>query len=518
MSFETSSSSSESQTPSPGRPVRGSWAALGGILVFAATVVFAALAWIHPFLSTSYIAIVSLSILFLIGTSIVFLHPNRDPLHPLRLAALITLLIYCVAPLITRDIDWYFVHDERILFEQASAFALVAFICLCVGYAIGPSARGRTRVPARRNDLSQSRIALYGLILFGIGFVGYLAAVLLAGGLDRIFSGGEARVQFFKGIGWLYWAAFLMMPGGALYFSAMTAGRVRAKWIAAWPLLTTFAALILLQGRFRAVRGLICLLILWHYRIRPFRMAELATLGAGGFGFFVFVGYARHPDIRPYLLSDPLRVIWEVANNFLEFSQSIIGDTINRLPQIMLALDSFPDRVAYQWGKTFSLGLNPIFRFVGQGGLQTENTGTIFFQLARPEYPTWLETGYHTSLAGELLANFPWYLTPFGFILFGVILRTLYSGLIRRGDSLLYGCLYALVLFPILSMMIVGVGLVLFEIVVVVSPLLLAIPLLRRSTGTPQAQSPAFESAARDEERATGPDALSHVQSRTEDS
>jgi hypothetical protein len=220
-------------------------------------------------------------------------------------------------------------------------------------------------------------------------------------------------------------------------------------------------------------------MILWHYRVRRFRAHELAILLAGGFGFFVFVGYARHPDIRPYLLKDPLGVIMEVATNFLQYSQAIIGDTISRIPQVMLGIDAFPDRFAHQWGQTVLVAFNPILRIFGLADLQTENAGTIFFQLAHPEFPSWLETGYHTSLAGELLANFPWFIALFFFLLYGILLRSLYAGLIRREHSIAYGALYAILIFPVLSTLIVGVGLILFELAVVVSPVI-AVRLLER--------------------------------------
>ncbi len=479
MSFDASIPEPESPPRAPTSQRQNPWAAFAVLPVLGSTVVYATLASLHPLLSMSALAVICLSFLFLVALAVVLIHPNRDPLDPLRLAALIFLSIYCVAPLFTEKFSWFYVREERVLYEQASIFVLVAFVFLCVGYALGPSLPAAPP-PAEPDPRRQPRVAFYGLILFGVGLLAYLAAVISAGGPGRLFGGEESRVQFFKGIGWLYWAAFFMLPGGVLYFAAATAARIRVAWIHSWPLLITFLALILLQGRFRALRALICLLVLWHYRVRRFRAVELAALSAGGFGFFIFVGYARHPDIRPYLLSNPLGVIVEVATNFLHYSQSILGDTISRLPQAMLALDAFPDRVPYQWGTTLFTSLNPVLRLIGLGDLQTDNAGTTFFHLAHPEFPSWLETGYHTSLAGELLANFPWFLALPAFTLFGLMLRLLYVGLVRRGEgALVYNCLYALLLFPVLSMMIVGVGLIIFEIVVVVAPLILARPLVR---------------------------------------
>ena len=464
------------------------------------TAVYAMLVSLHPLLSESVLTIFCLSLLFLFASAVIVAHPNSDPLDPLRLSALIFLAIYCVSPLFTQKFNWYFQHDKTALLEQSSAYVLFAFLLLCLGYALGPSIkRGRGD---ESNEARQVPLATLGLILFGVGFVAYSAAIISAGGTARLFGSGESRVHFFKGIGWLYWAAFFMIPGGALYFAASVAPRSRYPWLYSWPLISAFIALILIQGRFRALRSLVCLLILWHYQVRRFRAIELALFGSVGFMFFIFVGYARHPRIKPYLLSDPIGIIREVASNFLEYSQGILGDTISRIPQVMLGLDAFPDRIPHAWGGTFLLALNPVLRLVGLSEYQGDNLGTTFFQLAHPEFPTWLETGYHTSLAGEFLANFPWFVTPPAFILFGLLLRVLYVRLIRQGNTLISVCAYAIMLFPILSMLITGVSLVLFEIAVVVVPVLLVRPLWKSS----RAPSRTFDEGAHFPERDGGGD------------
>ena len=206
---------------------------------------------------------------------------------------------------------------------------------------------------------------------------------------------------------------------------------------------------------------------------------------------------------QPVLSDADLRdIMREVASNFLEYSQGILGDTISRIPQVMLGLDAFPDRIPYAWGGTFLLAFNPVLRLVGLSEYQGDNLGTTFFQLARPELPSWLETGYHTSLAGEFLANFPWFVTPLAFILFGLLLRVLYVRLIRQGNTLISVCAYAIMLFPILSMLITEVSLVLFELAVVVVPVLLARPLWRSS----RAPSRTFDEGANSPEREGGGD------------
>ena len=460
---------------------------LAPLAVVLPTLVYALLASQHPLLSTSMVVVLCLTLLFMLSLGVLVGHPNRDPLDPLRLASLIFLGIYCIAPMFANRFDWFYIGDERVLLERSTYYVLGGFVFLCAGYALGPS----LRPPQAGSDVEpfrQPAVQYFGLALFGIGLLAYIVGIVSAGGLDRLFASEESRVQFFKGIGWLYWASFFMVPGGVLYFAAATTTRPRIAWLFTWPLLTSFVALILLQGRFRALRALICMMVLWHYRVRSFRARELSVLAVGGFAFFIFVGYARHPDIRPYLLTDPIGVVAEVAGNFFEYSQGIVGDAISRIPQVMLGFDAFPARVAHKWGETILVAFNPILRIVGLSDLQTENTGTIFFHLARPEFPPWLETGYHTSLAGELLANFPWYLALPFFAFYGFLLRSLYAALRGREYSLSMGSLYAIVIFPVLSMLIVGIGLVLFEIAVVTAPLLL-VKILQRRTPSIHASS-----------------------------
>lgn len=73
----------------------------------------------------------------------------------------------------------------------------------------------------------------------------------------------------------------------------------------------------------QSVVTIFCLLILWHYQVRRFHAIDLGLFGSLGFMFFIFVGYARHPRIKPYLLSDPIGIMRDVTSNTLRVSLEI---------------------------------------------------------------------------------------------------------------------------------------------------------------------------------------------------
>jgi hypothetical protein len=240
-----------------------------------------------------------------------------------------------------------------------------------------------------------------------------------------------------------------------------------------------------LQGRSRVIQALVIVAVVFHYRIRriPVRLAVAAIPVV--FALFIFVGHARDPSIRPLLLTQPVMVVRDAIDNAPELISVVVGQTLNRLPQIMIVLENFPERYPHRWGSTFLLALNPLFRQTGLEHLQVENLGTRIQKLAQPWRPDWIETGFHPSLLGELLVNFPWYLTVLPLIGYGGLLSFLYRRLIRGSRSPVHLALYSVLIFRVIYAVIVGAGQLLFETLVIAVPILLALVMQPRPAATP---------------------------------
>jgi hypothetical protein len=441
--------------------------------------IYAFLAWQHPILGRSPVAVLFLTLVLVVCLLLVFARQDADALHPLRLIGAVFLLTYCVSPLLRTEIDWFFRTDRAVLLDQAASFVFFALIFLVLGYSLPLFPRAPASRPPTSTSGSQPIVRYYALALFGLGLLAYGLLVVQAGGLEGMIASDTNRVDFAKGVGYLLFASYFMFSGGALYFaSSATAGTGRA-WLRAWPIALAFVLFLLLQNRSRSVQCLVIFLVIWHYQVGRLRLARLVPFGAALAAFLIFIGYARHPRIRPFLLTDPMYVVRDAWRNFGELGEEFFGSSLNRLQQVMLALDNWPERASYEWGASLLAAFNPIVRLVGLDALQYKSLGNEFFQLAHPEIVADVQTGFHPSLLGELLANFPWYLALFAAAGFGLFLRFLYSTLVVNRRSFVALAAYAAIIFRVVDMVIVGVGQLIFQILVVLLPILLVLPLAR---------------------------------------
>jgi hypothetical protein len=420
----------------------------------------------------SGVAVAALAGLFFVSLGFLAAAPNRDRLDPFRIVSGIFLLVYCLAPLCAEQLEWNFEGNPATLLASASLYVLAAFLILAAGYHLPLFRPFPEQLPRTREDTNLPLIRLYGLALFVVGLLSYILLVARAGGPMVLIGGVESRVEFAKGMGYLLHGSLFLLSGGAIYWAAHASRRTRFPWLAAWPLLLTAALFVLLQNRSRVLWGLIVLLVISHYRIQPARLGRLAAYGLVATVFFVFLGSVRQPTVRPLLLIAPVGVVRGVLADFFPALQTLLGFTLNRIQQVMLALENFPERVPYERGTTFLGVFNPVARLMGLSEAYVPSLGHRFFELARPDLSPWLETGYHPSLVGEMLANFPWYLALLAFLIYGVALRTLYNRLVVAKGDVIATALYAVVLFRVINMVVVGVGQLLFGILVVALPIL----------------------------------------------
>jgi hypothetical protein len=446
---------------------------------------YGVVAWQHPIVGRSLFAVLFLTLVFITSALLIFARHSGDALHPLRLVGAIFLFSYCISPLLRVEIDWFFMSSVESLLARSASFVLFALLFLVLGYSI-PVVRPVTRrLPPDRIQTDQPIIRYYALCLFAVGMLAYFLLVIQAGGIKGMIASDQNRVEFAKGAGRLLFASYFMFSGGALYFASRTAVRRRMPWVYAWPLALAFVLFLLLQNRSRSIHCLVIVLVIWHYQVRPLRIARLVPFGAVMAVFMLFVGYARSPRIRPFLLTDPLYVVRDAWYNIGDLAEEFFGASLNRLQQVMLAFDSWPERASYEWGSSLLSALNPLLRLVGLVGLQFDALGNQFFRLAHPEVVLDVQTGYHPSLLGEALANFPWLVAIFAVSAFGFVLRFLYISLVvnRRGFVMLAA--YSAIIFRVVDMIIVGVGQLIFQIFVVLIPVLLALPLAALGQSAP---------------------------------
>lgn len=440
----------------------------------------------HPLLGSSPLAIACLWCLFTITMAVVFFHPSLDLLDPFRLVSLTCLLVYCVSPLFAESWSWAFREDPSDLLGRASGMVLASYLMIAVGYHMGSRLPEVTYRREARLDPPAPLLVIYSAALFALGVASYLLLVVLAGGFDRMLGGAESRSEFFEGIGVFYRVTMFIYSGGALYFAIRVTRRSRFPSLAGWPLVAASLLFLPLQGRSRVIHAAVIFAVIYHYRIRPIPIRWVAIATPAAFALFLFVGHARSPDIRPLLLTQPLLVVRDAAVNAPELVKGNFGDTLNRVKQVMLVLDNYPEVYPHRWGSTLLLFVNPVLRQVGLEHLQVENIGTRILKIAQPWQPEWVQSGLHPSLIGELLANFPWYLVLPVLMGYGVLLRFFYRRLVLTTRNPVRLALYAALLFRLVDTIIVGVGQVLFETLVIAVPILVAELLLPGSARAPE--------------------------------
>lgn len=454
-------------------------------VVVLLTLAYGVLAALNPIFNQSVISVLCQTTLFGMVLWFILLNPNGDMLDALKVSSVYYAMCFCIAPLFLTAPGWHFAGPIGPLAAKASGYLLAGYVLILIGYFLPvfkPLPRSIEIDPLPGNV---RLVRILSLTLFGIGFVAYVVAFFYAGGVSTIIGGDEARNQWFKGVGFLLWLALFSYTGAIVYFSTQLKPGARAVWVHAWPLVIAFSCWALFQGRMRALNILIMGLLVTHYLIRPLRARHLGLFFAGGFLFSVFVGFTRHTDKRHLLLSDPVGLLSLLASDFFEFSQAMIVGSFSRHRQIMLIFDKVPDWMAYDWGATFFMFLNPPLRLVGLGHLQIPGIGPRLFKLAHPNLGVDLETGYLSSLPGEFLVNFPAMIALFLFVVYGVALRLAYERLVLRRADPCSIALYAVLVLAMSNMIFASLGQNVFEILVLTIPLVL-IGMVGRLGGRPR--------------------------------
>ncbi|MHA7837077.1 MAG: hypothetical protein ACX98W_06425 [bacterium] len=334
-------------------------------------------------------------------------------------------------------------------------------------------------------------------MLFFIGLACYVVLFQMSGGIAVLFGDEGGRNTFFFGLGPILWGAAMMFPGATLFLAASSVGRYRGLLIRAIPTMVCFVGYLMLQGRMRALNALLLGVVVTHYVVRPMKVWRLGLFGIGGMLLAFFMGYARQASVRTYLLTNPLLLVQDILSNLGEFLRVFLLGDLSRLRQIMLILGKVPDQMPYDWGASFFVFINPWVRLVGLEHLQTPGIGPRLFYLANPYAPPGILSGYLPSHVGEMLVNFPWYLAPLLFLLYGVVLRFAYLSLIvRRGDVISIS-VYSVILIWMSNAVLQSIGHIIFEMMVLILPMVAVAVFSRRqrhSMAAPPLSESSFQS------------------------
>lgn len=463
--------------PSARRSVSIVWAAV--VPVFGA--VYATVGLLHPIYGESPLAVAVLALLAMLTFGYAVMAPNGDILDPMRVVSVYFLIIFCLAPLAAREVEWHYTEPYVDLLPGAVLYSAAAYVLFVVGYHLPIFGRLPSAVERHDGPYSRRAAAVLGIVYLGLGLFSWAVLVFLAGGIDGLVYSDRARGEFFYGFGFFFWAALFMFPGSTLYWASRCDGRSRAPWIHALPLVLAFLCFLILQGRMRALNFLILGIFVAHYLIRPIKPFRLGIFALAGMLLALFIGIARAPSTRVEAFLNPLSILSMILENFDSVVLKFLASDLSRLRQISLILDKVPEWMPYDWGRSFILFMNPVFRLFGLSEFSMEGIGPRLFRLARPGLGP-LPTGYLPSFPGEMIVNFPWPIASLFFIPYGVALRWIYHRLIvLRGDFIAIA-VYSIILLQGANIMLQSFGHVVFEMLVVLTPLGIAHVVCRRGT------------------------------------
>jgi hypothetical protein len=416
-----------------------------------------------------------LTLLTVLTLGTVLMRPTTDYFELFRAMSFYYFLAFGVAPVVVPDdLPWVYYTPKSKLVLQAALLSLFAWLSMAVGYHLPFFRRIPRRVDLAQHSIQSSRAAFLGLALFAVGVVGFVVLFISAGGAAVIIEGqgGRARNEFTVGLGWFFWFTLFMLPGGACYFAARAGANPRRAIIHAWPLVVAFLCLLLLQGRHRALGPMIMAFVISNYLVRRTRLSRLILVGVIGLTLSIVVGVVRSPSLRPLFAADPIGVTIMIFEDYPERVRNILTVDMSRIAEIMIVIDNVPERTPYRWGNSLLIPTSPFLRLAGLHRYQPENVGYDLYELARPGEQRLVRTGFLPSIVGEMRANFPWWLCVVPYMLYGVLLRVIYTSLIvRRGDALAVAG-YALLGLAFSNMVIGTFAQNLFEHMVVFLPVL----------------------------------------------
>jgi hypothetical protein len=420
-------------------------------------------------------AVVLLTTLAMLCFSGMALRRTTDRLELFRVFSFYYLMAFCIGPLFEPAFSLYVHEDPKpVLLQRTAGLALFAYLSIALGYHLPIYGPRPKLVASRHDEFSRPMATMLGLALFGTGVLCFMALFVLAGGAAVILRGeGDVhRTEFaFGGLGWFYWAALFMLPGGAIYFAARTAQARLFAWVHGWPLVGAFLLLLLLQGRHRALGPILMMFFISNYLIRRLRLLRLSLYAIVGIALAIVMSAARAPHMRGTFMRDPIGFSSTLLTDFPDRAGEVLAGDIGRVDEVMIIIDHVPDQMPYDYGLSLSIPLNPIRRIFWGPQAEAPLVGERLYMIARPDMRgARKKTGFLPSIVGEMRANFPTLYCFVPYALFGLLLRFVYQRLIVRNADFLSVAAYGILTFHLCNMVIGTFAQNLFEMLVVTMP------------------------------------------------
>jgi hypothetical protein len=462
------------------------------ILLPVLAVAYAYLAASAELIGESGAAVLLLTALAMLCFAGMTLRRTTDRLEVFRIFSFYYLMAFCIGPLFEPLISLY-IHEEPkpALLQRTAALALFAYLSIALGYFLPLYGRQPKEVAPRHDEFSRTIATTLGLGLWGVGVASFLALFVLAGGAAVILHGeGDVhRTEFaFGGLGWFYWAALFMIPGGAVYFAAQ-ASQARNKalaWLHGWPLIAAFLLLLLLQGRHRAMGPVLMMFFISNYVIRRLRLLRLSLYAIVGIALAIVMSAARAPHMRGTFMQDPIGFSSMLLQDFPDRAGEVLAGDIGRVDEVMLVIDHVPDQMPYDYGLSLTIPFNPIRRIIWGPQAEAPIVGERLYMIARPDMRgARKNTGFLPSIVGEMRANFPTLYCFVPYLLFGMLLRFVYQRLVFQAADFVSIAAYGILTFHLCNTVIGTFAQNLFETLVVSVPVFVVRFAARRRSRRP---------------------------------
>ncbi len=412
------------------------WLAMLAVLIIGGSISLEIIASLRGYgVVLTLLLVLALFVAFHLFTKIAF-QQSFDLFEPVHWVFLFGLIGYVATPLymmstgqVSYLIKDYSLEVQTQLMIHVLVYIIVGFICFYVGYNTLIARRIGASLPLFGTTWSSRRTRHVVILFTLIGAISFAAYAHYGGGILFLYRNPTLRWYIFQDIpagGYLEWGIqFFPLAIYIWFIYYLKVKRNRVFWLYT---LVVSALMLMLGGRGRILGIWVTLLVLYHYLGKRLSIRRLV-----GFVILVFV----------FLLFFSMWMEGDSEERFAHFTYLFSGEYFGGLAPFMHIVKHVPSDIGPYFGQTFlSLFAFPIPRVVWP-----EKPTTAGRIILLPYYPE-QGGGVGTPLVAELYLNF---LIPgiiVGMLLFGVIVRTLYTYLKKNMRSRATVLLYSAVFLP----------------------------------------------------------------------